>query len=166
MYNPHYSNENITREVLPENCSTSQIINLRCTGNVDSTLPLDAFVPSNTRESYREREERRLPNFFTSAHIALIAAIEILLLHLFSSSAGEWHSTQYHMHDERRKTIVKWWAKTAYRLGNLIGKAPRINTEMRTRRAGLHANLQSRGQTKLVKSVEILEGAEGISIQD
>ena len=74
---------------------------------MDSTLPLDAFVLSNTRESYREHEERRLPNFFTSAHIALIAAIEILLFHLFSSSAGEEHSTQYHMHDERRKTIVK-----------------------------------------------------------
>ena len=74
---------------------------------MDSTLPLDAFVPSNTRERYHERENRCLPNFFTSAHIALIAAIEILLLHLFSSSAGERHSTQHHMHDERRKTIVK-----------------------------------------------------------
>jgi len=72
-----------------------------------STLPLDAFVLSNTRESHQEREKRRLPNFFTSAHIALIAAIEILLFCLFSGSAGEWHSTQYHMHDERRKTTAK-----------------------------------------------------------
>lgn len=74
---------------------------------MDSTVLLNAFVLSNTGERYREREERRLTNFLTSAHIVLIAAIEILLLHLFISSAGEQHSTQYHMHNEKRKTIVK-----------------------------------------------------------
>lgn len=44
---------------------------------------------------------------------------------------GAWQSTQYHMHNERRKTIVKWWAKTTYRLRKVIDflseKAPWIN---------------------------------------
>lgn len=84
---------------------------------MDSTLPLNTFVPLNTREIYHEREEINLPNFFTYAHIALVAATEILLLHLLSCSAGDWHSTQYHMHDGRRKTIVKWLAKITYKLG-------------------------------------------------
>lgn len=89
MYSLHYSSENISREVLPEKHAPHQIMNLE---TMDFTLPIDTFVPSNTREIYHKCEEKHLPNFFACVHVALIAVIGILLLHLFSSSVGE-HNT-------------------------------------------------------------------------
>lgn len=103
----------ISTEVLPEKRAPPQIINLCCTGN-------NGFHTPNRHLCYI-KYQGNLPQMWRKTPAKLLCICS------HCTNCSRWNSptpfvqqqsgrAQHHMHNER-KTIVKWWAKTMYRLG-------------------------------------------------
>lgn len=113
MYSLHYNSENISREFLPEKLAPLQIINLCCTGNNGFHTP-NWYLCSIKHQGNLPQMWRKTP-------------AKLLCMCSHCTNCSHWNSpapfvqqqsgrAQNHMHNEK-KTIVKWWAKTTYRLG-------------------------------------------------
>lgn len=110
MYSLHYRSENISREVLPEKTCSSPDYK---PGNNGFHTP-NWYLWSIKYQGNLAQMWRKTP-------------AKLLCMCSHCTNCSNWNSpapfaqqqsrrAQYHMHNEK-KTIVKWWAKTTYRLG-------------------------------------------------